>query len=472
MRKPVVYWIPRIHAGVVLAALLMLASAVLRMIWAGMGGLASAVFWQQVILPLVANVSFLAILFRDSRARLFRLAIPVWLGCVFFALKALTFDSQLHTVLCLLLYAVVAILFTATVIGRVPTMLPLIILFTAAFCYHVFVEDLPQLGVWGAREWLAEGSVLCCIAALLVLCLICRKKELAEGEYRLRFGDRNDGRRLRKLSPIFAVSPYLMKTRNTSHNMIADHIEITAVEKYIREKREAGMKNFGLLHVLLSAYVRTCAQYPALNRFVSGQKIFTRDREIEVNMTIKKEMTADSPDTVIKVAFDPADTPEKVYEKFNIKVQEVKDAPLDSGFDKLAGVFNLIPGLLLKFLVFLLETMDYFGLLPRFLTRLSPFHGSLYVTSMGSLGIPPIYHHLYDFGNVPVFCALGRKRKAYEIRRDGRVVLRKYVDCNYVTDERIVDGFYFAACMKQIHTLMSDPWLMDEPVEEVLRDQD
>ena len=52
------------------------------------------------------------------------------------------------------------------------------------------------------------------------------------------------------------------------------------------------------------------------------------------------------------------------------------------------------------------------GLLPRALTDLSPFHGSLYITSMASLGIPPIYHHLYDFGNVPVFCSFGKKRRA------------------------------------------------------------
>ena len=44
--------------------------------------------------------------------------------------------------------------------------------------------------------------------------------------------------------------------------------------------------------------------------------------------------------------------------------------------------------------------LDYFGFLPRWLTKLSPFHGSVYITSMASLGIPPIFHHLYDFGNV------------------------------------------------------------------------
>ena len=38
---------------------------------------------------------------------------------------------------------------------------------------------------------------------------------------------------------------------------------------------------------------------------------------------------------------------------------------------------------------------------PKFLLELSPFHGSIYFTSMGSLGIKPVYHHLYDFGTAP-----------------------------------------------------------------------
>ncbi len=182
-------------------------------------------------------------------------------------------------------------------------------------------------------------------------------------------------------------------------------------------------------------------------------------------------MSTNSPDTVIKVTFDPADTAETVFRRFDKSVQEIKQTPLDSSFDKLAGALNLVPGLLLRGVVSLLQVGDYFGLLPRWLTKLSPFHGSLFITSMASLGIPPIHHHLYDFGNVPVFCAFGKKRRVYETKRDGSIVLRKYVDCNFVTDERIVDGFYYASAIRYIHGLINDPWQLDHPPEAVNQDQ-
>ena len=471
MKKRTIYWIPKINALVILSALCMVCSAVVRIVWAcGEDAVSRPTLWFQIFLPIAANLLFVLMAFTDSRDRLYRMAVPVWMGCVFFAVKALGFPSVIHTILCLCLYALVAVLFGATVTGRVPTQVPLWFLFGLPMLYHIFVEDMGR--DWQRGELLQEVSVLFCMAAMLLLSLAMKKKNVAEGEAVRRFGDRNDGRRLRKLSPIFAVSPYLMKTRNTSQNFIEDHIEISNVEKYVSEKRKAGMKNFGILHVLLAAYVRSCARYPSLNRFVAGQRIYTRDREIQVNMTIKKEMSTSSPDTVIKVNFDPADTADVIYEKFNARVQQVKDSPADTSFDALVGAFNLIPGLVLKFFVALLQTMDYFGMLPKALTDLSPFHGSLYITSMASLGIPPIYHHLYDFGNVPVFVSFGKKRRVYETQRDGSVVARKYLDWNLVTDERIVDGFYFASVLRYIRSLLHDPWQLDEPPAEVVRDPD
>ena len=471
MRTRTVYWLPTFRVLALSAALLMICSGLVRIAWVMGESALSRPFWLfQILLPLTANVCFVGILFLDGRERLYRSAVPVWLGCIFFAVKALSFPSLLHTVLCLLLYALVAVLYTATVVGHVPTQAPLWLLFGLPMVYHIIVEGRQKIG-WPVHDWLPEISVLCCMAALLCLSLAMRRRPVEEGAYVRRFGDRNDGRRLRTLSPIFAVSPYIMKTPNTSQNFIADQFEVTAVDRYIAEKRQAGWKGFGVLHVILAAYVRTCARYPGLNRFIAGQRAYSRDRVIEVNMTIKKEMSTEAPDTVIKVTFDPADTAETVFRRFDEAVQEVKRTPLDSSFDKLAGALNYIPGLLLRGLVALLQGADYFGMLPRWLTRLSPFHGSLFITSMASLGIPPIHHHLYDFGNVPVFCAFGRKRRVYETKRDGSVVCRKYIDCNFVTDERIADGFYYASAIRYIHGIFSDPWQLDQPPETVNRDQ-
>ncbi len=291
--------------------------------------------------------------------------------------------------------------------------------------------------------------------------------------FKQRWGDRKDGRRVRSLTAMAMVSPYIMVTRNTSSNLFRDSVEITEMERYIREKRKQGLNNFGIMHVIIAAYVRALSQRPAVNRFIAGQKIYARDEYIEMSLVVKKEMSAESPDTCIKPILDAHDTATDVYNKINALIEQNKATQeLNNNFDNVAKLFSFIPGVLLKFAVWLLKLLDYFDLLPRALTMASPFHASFFITSMGSLGIPPIYHHLYDFGNIPVFLAFGSKYRKNELNADGTVTEKKYIDITAVTDERICDGFYYASAFKLMRTFLKNPFVLDEPVEGEIRDMD
>ena len=298
-----------------------------------------------------------------------------------------------------------------------------------------------------------------------------KEKKKTNKKRRRRFGDRNDGRKLRTLLPMHRIMPYIMKRRSDAQNMFAETFDVTKVDAFCRQKVKEGYTNFGFLHVLIAAYVRMVAQYPAVNRFVSGQKIYSRNC-FEVVMVVKKEMSNDSPDTCIKVEFEPTDTVDDVYRKFNEVVQSVVGKEDNTSFDKLAKIINYIPGLLLRWTVSLLNFLDYFGLLPRFLTKLSPFHGSLILTSMGSLGIQPIYHHIYDFGNLPVFIAYGKKRTVSTTDSDGNVKKSRVIDIKVVMDERICDGFYFASAFKVLKRNVENPERLTGPPTEVVEDID
>ena len=288
---------------------------------------------------------------------------------------------------------------------------------------------------------------------------------------KIRFGDRRDGRRLRTLDPYNAMIPFIMRKRSESSNHFEYAIEITEAERFLRGKRLHGYPGMGLLHLFIASYIRTAAQYPGINRFVSGQRIFTRNN-IEFVMTIKKEMRADAPETSVKVTFDPADTINDVYHKLSTEIKKVKREGEDTGTDDLAKVLVKLPRLILKFTVRSLEILDYFGLMPQAIVKASPFHGSMIITDLGSIGLPSLYHHLYNFGNMPVFIAIGPKRKALELKPDGSVAERKYVDYKMVMDERVVDGFYFSQAFKLFNSLMRDPQPLDEPPETIVEDVD
>jgi hypothetical protein len=286
---------------------------------------------------------------------------------------------------------------------------------------------------------------------------------------RWHFGDRPDGRRLRTIPVMNQFMPYIMKRRSDALNYFSDSFDITETDRFCRKKVKEGMTNFTFLHVFIAAYVRSVSQRPGINRFVAGQKIYAA-KNLDVVMTIKRKMSLDSPDTCIKVRFDPSDTVDQVYAKFNEVVQANAVEGETNSFDKLNRALLYIPGLLLRFTVSFLHFLDYFGLLPRALTKLSPFHGSMIITSMGSLGIQPIYHHIYDFGTLPIFLCYGCKHTEMKVQPDGEVEKRRYVDIKVVTDERICDGFYYASAFKLVRRYVEHPELLEQPPEIVLED--
>jgi len=275
-------------------------------------------------------------------------------------------------------------------------------------------------------------------------------------------------RRVKTVPPMQVVIPYIMVDRVGSQNFITDTVDIEKLEKYMKEKQAEGMTNISMMHIMIAAYVRLVSQRPQLNRFIRGQRIWTR-RNVEISLTIKKEMLLESPDTVVKITVPPDATLRDVYDALNEKIVSYRENP-GGDFDNTAKVLTYLPGLLFKFTVASLRFLDYFGLMPKFIQKVSPFHCSYFITSMGSLGIPPIYHHLYDFGTCPVFFAFGAKRRAYEMDSEGQVKKKQYMDFTFVLDERICDGYYYASSLRLLKQIIRNPSQLDNPPEKVVED--
>lgn len=289
------------------------------------------------------------------------------------------------------------------------------------------------------------------------------------GIYKRRFGDRNDGRLIRTLDPFYKIIPYIMRTRIDSQTYFEDKIEIDTIEAYIRAKRNAGIKNIGFLHVMMAVLVRTLSQKPSLNRFIAGQKIYARN-EILISLAVKKKLDPDSPETTIKLKFRPEDTIFDVVEKLNAAIAENKKIDSSNDTDKIAKLIMFCPGFIVKFLIAIVRALDYHRIMPKFINEVSPFHTSAFITDLGSIGIQPVFHHLYEFGTTSIFIAFGAKIKEKVIDKEDNIVEKKYINIKAVTDERIVDGHYYASSFKFIRNLMQHPESLELPPEKVYED--
>ena len=472
MEKRIHLYVSRKNVLAWVMALCMVCSAATRIVFAGMKGDGGSAFvWGQIVLPVAAALLYAVITLLSGKEMFYKTALAVWMMAVYFGIAIsgnYGYDKLVIGLYWIALFSYAGI-YTVISSGRlryVWLLLPLQCFVLGIVCYL-------HRGVLTRGDWSEAVSALPDLAMIAGMIITVFAIQVhADGAYHPTWGDRSDGRRIRTMSPMDQISPYIMVHRNESCNLFAESIEITQIDRYIRQKRKEGMTNFGFMHVLMAAYCRGLCRYPAVNRFLSGQKVYTHGDDVQFCMTVKKEMSSKAPDTVIKLHLDVHDTASDIYNKMNAEIDNVKNLPLESNFDNIAGILTLIPGVFLKFTVWLLKLLDYFGLIPGFLLEISPFHGSVYLTSLGSLGIPPVFHHLYNFGNLPVFIAFGCKRHATEVQPDGTLLTRKYVDCRFTMDERICDGFYYASFFKHIRRILAHPEILDQPPEEVLRDID
>lgn len=175
------YWIDRESPTVMLSAVLMAVSAAVRLYYFLRTGFTMTELVFHLLLPLLSALLFLAVVLFFGREFAGVTAISVLLGVIFFIVKAFTFDSVIHTVLCVGLYLLVLALYSLTVFGIIPTKKLLYPLFGIPLLYHIFVEDMK--GYILAKpsvpfvEWLPEISVLLIMGGLLSLSIGLKQKD-------------------------------------------------------------------------------------------------------------------------------------------------------------------------------------------------------------------------------------------------------------------------------------------------------
>ncbi len=164
----------------------------------------------------------------------------------------------------------------------------------------------------------------------------------------------------------------------------------------------------------------------------------------------------------MKVSFTGAETLPEVRARALAAVGEGRgDRPTTS--EKEMDVVTRLPRSLLRFVMWAQRALDYFNLLPAAMIRSDPLYASAFLANLGSIGLDAPYHHLYEYGTVPVFVAIGRIHKAPVVDADGNLAVRRVVTVKYTLDERIADGFYCARSLERFRELVQAPAPLLEP---------
>ena len=273
---------------------------------------------------------------------------------------------------------------------------------------------------------------------------------------------RADGRKAKGLTAIERAIPHIMPKRVDAQNYVTEYFDEEIIKNYIHKvRREKGIR-MSRMSVIIAAYHMAAMRHPYINRFVMNSKVFDRNHFCVSFVMLKKRADGTPDETTVKVYIEPEDDIFTINQRINDIIAKNSEPKHNNNTDKFANFMLAIP--VLPYVVMaLVRFMDRFGLLPRFIIDLSPFHTSMFITNLASINTTHIYHHVYEFGTTSVFLSVGKSIPNY-LSGD---LDKKLLPISVVMDERICTGHDYAVFNKTFQKFLRQPELMEEKAEEL-----
>jgi len=282
------------------------------------------------------------------------------------------------------------------------------------------------------------------------------------------FGKRGDGYLVKNIDPIIALMPYLLPTRNDAQVMMTYKIDYERMARYLAEKGRDGYR-ITFMELFIASYVRAISQLPELNRFIINKRTYTR-KDIVCSFAVLQDTTDGSvKENVAKCKFDPHDTIFDVAARIKAAIDQTRKEDASNSTLKVAGLLK--KPLIANTIVFLGRLLDRYGLLPRYLLDASPFHTGLFFSNNASIGLPPVYHHIYNFGTTSLFVVIGNVERVVELDAGGTPVRKRIMPAGVTADERVCAGMVYSKFLRQFQHFLHNPQELEAPPEQVYFDE-
>lgn len=279
---------------------------------------------------------------------------------------------------------------------------------------------------------------------------------------------RKDGTLVPETDPMHLITPHMVPNRCDNEAVLTELFDMTAVEAYLAKKNADGPEfKYTFFHVICAAIAKVLVLRPRMNRFYAGRRLYDRN-DILFAFVVKKKFEDNGAEAlaIIKVDKDGEVSPvEQLHGKVKDIVYSVRKENKTEGTTEKMGILTKLPRGLLRFVMSFLNWLDYHGRYPAALMKDDPYFASVFVSNLGSIKMHANYHHLVNWGTNSIFVVIGEKKLTPFFQPDGSVQMRDALELGLTIDERIADGVYFAKSIHLLRRLLSQPELLDEPIQ-------
>ena len=288
-----------------------------------------------------------------------------------------------------------------------------------------------------------------------------------------KWGDRKDGVWLKDIPAMNRIMPSLMPKRADNEAYINVDIDVRPLNAYLEKLNEGRTEDkYTFFHLISAAIGKAFILRPKMNRFIVGSKMYQR-RDVTVAFTVKKRFDDHAEEALAFFRYDPKETLESYHEKIMAQIQMTKS---DKEKDTSTGAMDIVtklPQFLINGIVKTVLWLDKHGWAPDFLIGSDPNHAAIFLTNLGSIGLPGGYHHLVNWGTNSCFIVIGTKYMKAEYDKEGNADVHEVIPIGITLDERIADGYYYSGTVALVKELLEHPQLLelpaDAPVEYAIR---
>lgn len=268
---------------------------------------------------------------------------------------------------------------------------------------------------------------------------------------------RSDGELVTGVHPYRRMLGFMMPRRNEAVVYYDEYVSAEAMLEYLERVRPH--MNIDIIHLLVGACMVGLRDNPKMNQFVTGKRLYQRN-QVAITFSMKrKKLDKEAKLAAVKLAIPDGQTFEELCARINTQI-EVERSGSETYSDKELGFMTRLPRPILSFCIKFVQWADYHNLVPASFIKNDGFYTSMFVANLGSLGMTPAYHHLYEYGNCPLFLMVG-KIEDRAVVVDGNVVPQATLHLRYSYDERIDDGLTAKHGMASVKRALENPaeWL-------------
>ncbi len=280
-----------------------------------------------------------------------------------------------------------------------------------------------------------------------------------------RRGDRRDGRWIREIDGFHAVMMHLIPNRIEAEVYSKEQFDVTELLKLVADRNSGNPTiQTKAFHVFVAAIAKTLYHREMLNRFVAGRRMYQR-KELTFAFVVKRQFSDHAEELLLTMKVDGETTLEDISQKILGETKELRESG-KSELDATINFFARLPRFVQRFAMRCFRMLDFYGLMPQFMTDGDTNFVSVLLSNLGSIQADATYHHLNNYGTNSIMMTIGEIHKEQVLGRDGILTIRDVVNFGINVDERIADGFYFAKSMKIMRYIIEHPKMLEAPLKE------